>query len=439
MKSLYRLPLFFAMFLPLAAAGQKSWTLQECIRYAWENNIQLKQQEIASEQNKNNVLEAKMEFLPTVNSSVSHSMNWGRSVNMNDLQIIRNQLSQSTSVSLSASLTLFNGFAKQNNVASKKLLYEISELDAEKIKNNISLQISKAYLQILLSKEILRVSEENYKSIFEQVERTRKLVSAGNMAMGSQLEMEAQLASGRVQVVDAQSQLKTNLLTLRQLLTLPENEVFEIATPDIEGKIKSYMGENVNDLYNRSLNLPQIKSAKIAEENYALQLKIAKAQMIPSVRMSASYGSYFADSRSESFFNQIKDNRNPSLGFSLSIPIFNALNAKTSVKNSRLALKSASLNVIDWQQQIYKEVEQANNDALSYFEKLLASEQNVKSMEESFRYVKEKFNIGALNATDYTVSSTNLLKAKSEYLQAKYQFVFQLKVLDFYKGIEIVL
>lgn len=439
MKTLYRLPLIFAVILPLALSGQKAWTLQECIKYAWENNIQLKQQEIVSEQSKNNVEQAKLSFLPTLNGSVSHSLNWGRSVNMTDLQIIENKLNQSSGVSLRASVDLFSGFQKSYDSQIKKTQYEITLQDASLLKNNLSIEISRAYLQILLSKEVFKVTQESFSSMAEQVSRTRKFVDAGSQAMGNLLEIEAQLASERVQVVNAQNQLRANVLTLKQLLDLPDETSFDVLVPDIDFSLTLFKGEDINNLFAISSNLPQIQSAKLAFQNSGTQLKLAKGQLLPSISMSAGYGTNYSDTRSDAFFQQMKDNRNPSVSFSLSIPIFNSLSAKTSVKNAELGLRNSQLNVKSKEQQLFKEIQQANNDALALYEKYIASGQNVKAMEESFRYVQEKFNIGALNATDFTVARTNLFKAKSDFIQSKYQFVFQLKVLDFYKGAQIVL
>jgi outer membrane protein len=388
MKTLYRLPLLFAVILPLTLSGQKAWTLQECIKYAWENNIQLKQQEIVSEQSKNNVEQAKYSFLPTLNGSLSHSMNWGRSVNMQDLQIIQNKLYQSTGASVRASVDIFNGFQKSYDAQSKKIQYEITLQDASLLKNNISIEISRAYLQILLSKEVLKVSQESFNSISEQVVRTKKFVDAGSQAMGTLLEMEAQMATERVQVVNAQNQVRANILTLKQLLDLPEEISFDVLIPDIDVTLAMFKGEDINNLYSISMNLPQIQSAKLALQNSGTNLKLAKGQLLPSVSLSAGYGTNYSDSRSDAFFQQMKDNRNPSVSFSLSIPIFNSLSAKTMVKNAELSLKNSQLNLKSKEQQLFKEIQQANNDALALYEKYIASGQNVKAMEESFRYVQ---------------------------------------------------
>lgn len=439
MKIYYKLPILLLLLIPLTLSAQKRWSLEECIKYAWDNNLSIKQQEIVVEQSENNVLESKLQYLPSFNASVSHSMNWGRSVNMQDLQIIENQLSQSTSASMRASVNLFEGFQKGNDLKSKKVVQEISVLGVGRIKNQISVEISRAYLQILLSKEILRTANQSLESVKQQVDRTGKLVNAGSIAYSSLLEIEAQLATERVQVVNAQNQVNNSLLALKQLLDLTRESDFDVDSPNLDLMIEAFSGESVDQLFEQSKTLPQIKSAELNYTNSNLQLAIAKGRSYPTISFSAGYGTYYSDSRDQNFMDQFNENRNPSISFGLSIPIFNNWQSNTAIKNARLGVRNAEIEVRSTEQILYKEIQQANSDALGYYERYKASSQSVKAMEESFRYVQQKFDLGVLNATDYTVAKTNLFKAQSEFYQAKYQYVFQLKILDFYKGIPITL
>ncbi|PKO98685.1 MAG: hypothetical protein CVU13_09645 [Bacteroidetes bacterium HGW-Bacteroidetes-8] len=439
MKINYKLPLLLLLIIPSLLSGQKRWSLQECIRYAWDNNLRIKQQELSIEQSENNLAQAKLNYIPTLNASVSHSMNWGRSVNIQDLEIVENKLSQSTSASARAAVSIFEGFTRKNDIKSKGLVVEVSLQEVEQLKNNISVEIARSYLQILLSREILKTAQESIKSVEEQLERANKLVDAGSVAYSTLLEVQAQLAAERFQVVNAKNQLKSSLLTLKHLLDLEGDANFDIEDVNVDFLVTGFSGEDVDELYRLSQSLPQIKSAELNLENSGLQLAIAKGRALPSVTFSAGYGSYYSDSREQAFFDQFNENRNPSLGFGLNIPIFNNHQIKTSVKNAKLGVRSATIEVKNRQQILYKEIQQANNDAVSYYERYKASESNVKAMEESFRYVQQKFDIGILSATDYTVAKTNLFKAQSEFYQSKYQYVFQLKILDFYKGKSISL
>lgn len=439
MKIYYKFPIILLLLIPLTLSAQKRWSLEECIKYAWDNNLSIKQQEITVEQSENNVLQSKLRYLPSLNASLSHSMNWGRSVNMQDLQIIENKLSQSTSTSLSASVNLFEGLQKSNDLKSKKVVREISVQEVSRIKNQISIEISRAYLQILLSKEILQTAVQSLESVKQQAERTGKLVNAGSIAYSSLLEIEAQLATERVQVVNAQNQVNNSVLALKQLLDLTRETDFDVESPNLDFMIDSFAGESVEQLFEQSKTLPQIKSADLNYKNSNLQLAIAKGASYPTISFSAGYGTYYSDSKEDKFMDQFDDNRNPSIGFGLHIPVFNNWQSNTAIRNARLGVRKAEIDVRNTEQVLYKEIQQANSDALGYYEKYKASLQNVKAMEESFRYVQQKFDLGVLNATDYTVAKANLFKAQSDLYQAKYQYVFQLKILDFYKGIPITL
>ncbi len=418
--------------------AQKTWTLEECIKYAKENNLQIKQQELAVDQAKNSVQQAKLRFIPTVNASVGHNMNWGKSVNINDLQIT-NQLTQSTSASLNTSIPLIEGMSKINSLKSSNLQLEISEQDVERLKDEITISITQAYLQVLLALEIEKSANESYKSINEQVERTRKLVDAGSQAYSSLLDIESQLAAERLQLVTAGNNVKSNYLTLMQLLDLPQENDFAIDIPLLDSTFIMFAENDLYSIYNSALALPQIKRAELALEKSKYDYKIQKGAAYPTVNLSAGYGTYYSDSQENAFFSQFNDNRNPSIGFGLSIPIFNGWRTNTAIRNARLNIKSAELELEKSHQQLYKDIQNACSNAQNAYEKYLAAAQNMKAGKESFSYVETKFNVGLLNGTDYIVAKTNLFKSESEYSQAKFQYILQLKILDFYRGIPIKL
>jgi outer membrane protein len=440
MKTYHKLLLLF-LLLPSFAVAQPDgkWSLEDCIRYAWKNNLRIKNQELSVEQGQNNLDQAKYNFAPRVSASLNHSMNWGRSVNVQDLQIIENKLSQSTSASASASINLIEGNIKNNELKSKQIELEIARAEVQRTRNDIALEIARAYLQVLLSGEILKTATESLSSIEEQVARTEKLVDAGSLAYSSLLEIEAQLAAEKVQVVNARNQLSNAILSLSQLLDLEDDSSFEIEKVDVEFLVTEYKQEPAGKIMEFSSALPQIKAAELNIENSRLQYKIAKGRLYPVLSFNAGYGTYYSDSRDEDFFGQFNENRNPSMGFGISIPIFNNYQLRTGVKNSGIAVRSSEIEYQSRLQTLFKEIRQAQNEAGASYEQYKASTVNAKAMEESFRYVQQKFDVGVLNATDYTVARSNLFKARSDLLQAKYQYVFQLKILDFYKGVPITL
>src|SRR5574344_1342051 len=422
----------FLIIATLSLKAQGEWSLEKCINQSFENNLQVKQQKIYIEKNENTLYESKLSYIPNFNGSVSHGINWGKSVNINDLKI--SDYSQSTNASINASINLLDGLSKINTVKSNRKSVDISIQEVEKIKNELSISITKAFLQVLLSKEILTATEANFKSISEQRDRTKKLVDAGSKAYSTLLDIESQMATERVQLVTASNNLKTNKLSLLQLMDMSYSEEFDIIAPSLENEIPSMTMESIDSIYSIAVFLPQIKTAELNLEKSKIDLSIAKGRFYPTISFSASYGTYFSTTVDKAFLTQFNENRNPYIGFGLNIPIFNSWSVATNVRNARLTVANSEIELKDKHQTLYKNIQLAVADAVAFYQKYIASEANLKAMEESFRYVEQKFNVGTLNSTDYTVSKANLLKAQSEYYQAKFQYIFQLKIIYCYKG-----
>ena len=431
--------------LPFQLHAQDSWSLERCIRYAWDNNLTIRQQSLETVRSEAMLMQSRLSFLPSISASFGHNLNWGRSVDLQNLEIIHNKLSQSTSASANASIYLLDGLSKLNNLKSSRKSVEISLQEVERLKDEISISIVKSYLQILLSKEIEASAIESLNAVTAQRERTKLLVEAGNQPYSSLLEIESQLASERVQAVTAGNQVITNTLALQQLLDLPYDPEFRIEIPDTDCLLPESTDMNTEEIYSAAQSMPVIQSARLALDKGELDLRTARGQYYPKISLSASYGTFFSsstfapDGSVYPFFEQFRDNINPSISIGLTIPIFNNWSTKANVENARTAKESLELDLKIKQQTLYKEIQTAVTEAGTYLRQMEAALANMNSMRESFRYVEEKFNAGALNGTDYTVAMSNLKKAESEYLQAKYQYIFQLKIIDFYKGVPLSL
>ena len=431
--------------LPFQLHAQDSWSLERCIRYAWDNNLTIRQQSLETVRSEAMLMQSRLSFLPSISASFGHNLNWGRSVDLQNLEIIHNKLSQSTSASANASIYLLDGLSKLNNLKSSRKSVEISLQEVERLKDEISISIVKSYLQILLSKEIEASAIESLNAVTAQRERTKLLVEAGNQPYSSLLEIESQLASERVQAVTAGNQVITNTLALQQLLDLPYDPEFRIEIPDTDCLLPERTDMNTEEIYSAAQSMPVIQSARLALDKGELDLRTARGQYYPKISLSASYGTFFSsstfapDGSVYPFFEQFRDNINPSISIGLTIPIFNNWSTKANVENARAAKESLELDLKIKQQTLYKEIQTAVTEAGTYLRQMEAARANMNSMRESFRYVEEKFNAGALNGTDYTVAMSNLKKAESEYLQAKYQYIFQLKIIDFYKGVPLSL
>jgi len=437
------------MLLCITVSGQeKEWTLKECIDYAWENNLQVRQSNLDIVRSENLLMKSKLAFIPNFSFNTNYNMNWGRSVDLKDLTILDNTFSQNVSGSFAASIYLLDGLSKHFSIKSNEKAREISIQGVEKLKNEISIQIAKAYLQLLLSDQLLKTARENLISITNQRDRTKILYEQGSQPYSALLDMESQLASEKVQVVSASADLRKNTLTLMQLLDLQYDRHFKVAVPDsavLARYAVLYAQEDVDGLYEGATSLPAVREAELSLEKSRIDLKAAKGKYYPTISMSASYGTYFsttargADGKLYPYLDQINNNVNPTLAFGLSVPIFTGYTVKTNVKNAQLDVRKQELQLDIRRQTLYKEIQQAVVDAESFYEKMNASKVNMDSMAETLKYTEGKFTVGALNSTDYIVARTKYSQAQSDYYQALYQFVFQLKIIDFYKLIPIEL
>lgn len=439
--------MLYCLLCTTKISGQE-WTLERCIKYAWDNNISLQQQELNTEQYSNNLLQSKLNFLPSAGIRASENMSWGMSTFQRSTkdadgkeQLIAVQergFSHSFTPSIYASLSIFEGLKKLSTLKRNQSELKAAEQDLEYQRNTISINVAQAYLQVLLSIEMLSVAENSYKSIETQLTRLKQLVQAGDKALSEQLDMESQLATAEMQRVTAQNSLDMNYLSLQQYLNLPPNSNFAIVIPAINMD-SAIQENNIHSIFTSALNLPQIKSAEFRLKSAEQSLSVARADYWPTLTANAGYGSAYYSSQTTLFWDQLVDHNNPTLGFSLNIPLFNNWRYATNSKNAKLNYRVAELEVANKKQTLYKEVQTATTDAQAAYNKYQAANRNVTASQESFRYVEQKFETGLSNATDYNVAKNNLLKAQSEEAQAKYQYIFQLKIIDLYKGLPIKL
>lgn len=434
-----------ALLLPCLSTAQEmgkpaeKWSLEKCISYAREHNLQIRQMQQDIEIARNNVTGSKMEYLPSVNASMGHNMSWGRSVNLNDLEIVENKLSQSSSMNLSASVPLFEGMRKLNTLKSSFKQLEIANVNIEALEDEISISIARGYLQVLLNMEMEKSADANFNSLQAQVRKTEDLVNSGSQPYSALLEMKSQLANGNVQLATARNNTSTALLELAQMLNLPDSASFEIEVPQEADSDTASLAATLQETVEAASNHPNIRKAKLALEQSRLQHKIQKGAALPTLSLSAGYGTYYSDSQNSAFFTQFNNNRNPSVGLSLSIPIFNNWRNSISIRNARANVVKSEIGVDMAGQQLEKQIRLAYNEAQGSYEKLKAAQANKEAAKESFSQTEEKFNLGMVGATDYSVAKANLLKAESEYIQCKYQYIFQQKILDHYRNLPLTL
>jgi outer membrane protein len=427
---------------------QRVWSLEDCIKYAIENNIQIKQQVIQTEFRKNNLDLARLKMLPTLNGSASHNYSFGRALDQTTYDFTENQTIQTNNFYLGSNLSLFNGLQNYNSVQKNKYEVLSGEQDLQYIKDNISLSVALGYLQILLNKELVAATGNQLQITLQQIEKTRRLVLAGSLAQGNLLQIEAQAAQEDLQLINLKNQLETSYLNLTQLLELQSPEGFEIIVPVINVDTGSVITGRINDIFTLAAgSRPEIKSSELKLTASEFDFRIAKGGRSPSLSLNSSFSTGYSDIRKlpnnpsgkYSFSDQINDNINYGIGLSLNIPILNGWQISKNISNSKLNIENNRYALDGVKKQLYKNIQQAYTDAVAAMKKYSASIKAVRSMEESFRYTDQKFNVGMVTSVDYNASKTQLLNAQSDMTQAKYEYVFKTKVLDFYKGLPLTL
>jgi outer membrane protein len=431
------------LLLPLGLGAQtiKNWSLKECIDYARENNLTIKQQVLNAEYYQNLYEQNRLDRLPSLNGSAAYNMSFGR-VPDETTYDFKNQTTQFGRFSLVSSVPVFQGFSQQNEIEQNRANWKASQKQAEKAGNDLALSITAYYLQILFDKELLEVAQNQLEVAHEQVKRTEKLVEAGSISAGTLLEIKSQSAQEALNVTQMQNNLSLSLLDLAQALDLEDPSEFDILTPDLP-KLKERTLTPPNLLYQDALTImPQIDAARYDLESSEYALKSAKGTLYPSLSLDAGWGTNVSKSKGDETFkfsDRFSENSNEYVGLTLSIPLFNGLAARHTVKNARIGILNAQYALEKEKQTLRKEIQQAYADALAAYRKYEAGMVAVTSYEESFRYTEQKFNVGMVNSVDYSVAKNEYLQAQSEFLQAKYEYLLRTKILSFYKGEPIVL
>jgi outer membrane protein len=457
----------FFQFSPFPSYSQEEWTLQKCIEQALEKNLQVKQSQLNAELSKDRLKESVASLLPSINANASHNYSYGRRVDpfTNDFSQDRT-LSQNFSIS--SSVVLFNGLQLQNSVRQSRYDYLAGKYDFEKTKNDISMSVATAFLQVLYAEDLVDISKKQLEASQVQQEKTKKMVDAGSLPRGSLLDVESQAAREELNLVNAQNQLDIAYLTLVQLLEIDSMQSFRIVRPQLPLPDESMLSASAGDIYSVALkNQPEIKSVFYKSLSAQKGLAVAKGGMSPRLSLSGGLGTGYSDARQTStitgyesifigytssldsvyslspvysspvttpFNDQVNDNLNKTIGLNLSIPIFNGWQTKTAISRARISLEIARLQEQQAQNQLRKTIQQAHADAIAALKKYKASEKSVTALRESFRYAEQKFNAGMVSTLDYLNAKNNLARSEADLVQSKYDYIFKIKILEFYQG-----
>lgn len=445
----------FLVFLTFgfSITAQENWTLEKCIEYAFENNLTIKQSSLNVQASNYDLSQSKLDLIPSLNASASQNFGWGRAPDP-QTNIYATQQTQRTFFNVNSDVTLFNGLQQVNSVRKAQFDYLASKYDSDKIRNDISLNIAASYLSILFNIELLNNAQRQVDISNEQIERTKKQVEAGAIARGSLYDIEAQAAADETNLINAKNNLMLAYLDLLQLLDMESSTDFDIDKPMLEiTNTPTLLPAEM--IYNKSVMImPEIKSAEYRVQSAERTLAISQGARSPRLFASGSLGTLYSDQIRDiisnpgeipeygdvkSFSNQFVDNRDGSLVFGLSIPIFNGYQVSTNIKKSRIYYENVNLELELEKNRLRKNIESAYADALSAYQTYISQKKSVNAFTESFKYTEEKFNVGMVNSTDYNVVKIQLANAESNLASAKFDYIFKVKILDFYLGKSLTL
>ena len=419
--------------LTLAVAmtsAAETWTLDRCINYALDNNLTVKSRKIEIQSGELDVTAAKDRHLPNLSANASQSFSYGRGLTSDNTYTDRNTSNFGWGVNMS--LPLFQGLStiRQTKYAQANLRALVEELEATK--DDITLNVISAYLQVLYAGEMCNVAEEQLRLGLVEQSRREELLANGKIPELDLIEAQSQVAQNRLSLVNAQNDRTLALVDLAQLLELPDIDGFDIAPVEDDG-LTLYAPDEV---YDRALESNHsVLAARRRIEAADRNISLARSSYLPNLSFNAGIGSnYYTVSgiSSESFARQMNHNFNKSLGFSLSIPLFDAFSSRNNVRRAKIQHLNARLQYETTERNLYKTIQQAYYQAKGATEKLRSAEISADATRQAFEAMQQKYDFGRANSTEYEQARSNYVRATSEAVQAKYESILRRRILAFY-------
>ena len=424
----------------VSAQSDKVWTLKECVDYALENNISVKQSELDKNSATQDVIAAKWSFAPNLNASASQNYNFGSSISAEGNRISADF--RSNNFGINSSVTLFNGFANIHTLKQAKIGVEAQDAALAKMKNDIALNVVNSYLQILFAKEQLKVAKSQLEISEGEVKRVKELVNAGVLPEGDLLTIQSTLASDNQNLVVAQNAIAISTLQLAQLMQLEEMTI-KVEEVDVSLDNQSILTNNVSEFYDKaSTTFPEIKLAELNISSAEEGVKISKASFYPNLTLSYGLNTVYQHLQGSpdfvGFNDQLNNNLGNFLGISLNVPIFNRMQFRTNVNKAKINVERIQYNLETEKLRLRETIETAYTDALAASKSFDASTQSVTAQDKAFEYARERFAAGAINSFEFNQAKNNAVNAQSQLIKAKYDFMFKLKVLEFYYGVPFI-
>ena len=429
--------LLITVFLAGAAFGQNHsgpWTLAECIRHAQDNNITLKQRDLQVKQQEIQLETTKGSRLPQVSGSTSENFSFGRGLTADNTY--SNTNTTSTGISLGTAVPVFQGFRIRNSIKEGELNLQATTAELEKAREDMSVSVAQAYVQILYNMELLDVALNQVGIDSLQVERLSAMLENGKASPAQLAQQKAALGQSRLSATQSRNNLNLSLLDLSQLLELPNPEGFSIVRPSVP--IDGILLGNPEDIYAEAVeNKPAIKAAMFRLDASDFTIKGAKGAFLPSISANGGLGTNYytmSSAPSATFMEQVKHNFSQYLGISLSVPIFSGFQNRNQVRLAELSRTNQMLQLENTKKTLYKEIQQAYYNAVAAADRYRSSEDAKESARESFELMKAKYENGKSNITEFNEARDSWLEAESNLVRSRYEYLYSAKLLDFYRG-----
>ncbi|MDE5694622.1 MAG: TolC family protein [Alistipes sp.] len=440
--------LFLTAALWAAAAAQAQqprpadapWTLDECIRHAQQHNIEVQQRALNVEQRDIELSTARYSRLPDLNASVGYNASFGRGTSADNIR--RTETLQTGSLDVAASMPLFEGLRINRRIKGSKLDLAAAAEDLERLREDVAVNIMTRYLEVLYNKELVGIAERQLALSRRQALRSDELVKAGKQPESALYESRALEANDFLALTQARNDLNLALLDLSQALNRENAAGFDIATPRLDSVSLASLRKpgSTEAVYDyAAANRPHIRAERLRLESTENAVRIARAGLYPTLSLRGGFGTGVYSTLNTDFWTQFDKNRNEFVGLSLGIPIFNRRTTRNNIRTAKLSVRNQQLTLLNAEQTLRKEIEQAWVNADAAYAKYGAAEKALAAARVAFAYEERKAEAGRSTLYDFNDAKTRMQKAESELAQARYEFVFRQKILDYYRGEELTL
>lgn len=425
----------------ISRAQSAAWSLDACIQQALKGNVSVQKARLTTSKMEEYSAQSKASRLPSVSASASQNFTWNKSFDATTQDYGAYEGSNSSSYGVNGNVTLFNGMKINNAIKQSALSLESSLLDAQTVEESVELNVLSAYVQMLYAREQVMNATYQVEATEKQLQMTEERMKLGGISRSDYLQIKSSLASEKLTLANANGTLAIARINLLQLMEMPADESFDIASPSVEALVASMEQPVATEVFEQSLKQkPQIKSASLMTESARLDIKMAQAGRLPTLTLNAGVNSgYNYPSGGFSYADQIRNKLTPSVGLTLAIPIYQKRQIRTNINVAKISMSEAELMEINTRNTLRKEIEQACQDVETARMKYEAGTESYEAGKESHQVASEKVSQGLMNSVDYLFEKNALINAESNLLQAKYNLIFNTKILDYYKGIPLSL